>query len=289
MSNNVLFIGNGINYILSEYDWDKLVKNLSDELNTKSFLYDQKDSFPLAYEELYFKANNTKTYREKRIKEFIAKDVKKLKPSKIHEQIVNCSITEIITSNYDYTIQKVKISNVDNISNESNINETKFSLFRYNLLDEKRIWHIHGEINKPDTITLGYEHYAGSLQKLRTLLTKGGATLHKKLKNKSIINRLKGNFEIISWADLFFVRDIHIVGLRLDFEEIDLWWLITYRARKIIEKVPIKNKIYYYIPNEYINTAKSKIELLKAAKVEVIPIDINHCENYYTEVLSRIT
>lgn len=29
---------------------------------------------------------------------------------------------------------------------------------------------------------------------------------------------------------MFFTHDIYIVGLKLDTNEIDLWWLLTYRA-----------------------------------------------------------
>lgn len=33
-----------------------------------------------------------------------------------------------------------------------------------------------------------------------------------------------------SWVDLFFTHDIYILALTLDTNEIDLWWLLTYRA-----------------------------------------------------------
>ena len=37
---------------------------------------------------------------------------------------------------------------------------------------------------------------------------------------------------VYSWLDVFLRDDIHIVGLGLDCTEIDLWWAVTYKARK---------------------------------------------------------
>ena len=48
------------------------------------------------------------------------------------------------------------------------------------------------------------------------------------------------------WSDLFFTHDIHIVGLTLDVCEIDLWWLLTYRAQLFHSNSGIKNEITLY-------------------------------------------
>ena len=52
-----------------------------------------------------------------------------------------------------------------------------------------------------------------------------------KEKKPAIILALeKEDYKLDSWAKIFFTDDIHIVGLGLTQSEIDIWWLITYRA-----------------------------------------------------------
>ena len=104
---------------------------------------------------------------------------------------------------------------------------------------------------------------------------------------ENLIERLKTNKVLDnSWVDLFFTRDIHIIGLRLDFIEIDLWWLLTYWADQIIKKnnSNIKNKIYYYIPQKHTGKANGKIELLGNLGVEVIIVKKSYYQ-YYNYIL----
>lgn len=101
-------------------------------------------------------------------------------------------------------------------------------------------------------------------------------------------NKLKGH----SWIDLFFTNDIHILGLSLDTSEIDLWWLLTYRARYALQrgKKIITNRIYYYYPTRYKEKSKEKLELLSANQVYTIEIKTtnDHRLKYYNTVLDRI-
>ena len=91
-----------------------------------------------------------------------------------------------------------------------------------------------------------------------------------------------------SWIDLFFTHNIHIIGLALDFVESDIWWLLTYRARLLKNKQhKILNKIYYYIPEKYVERSKHKIELLKAVNISIIT-NQNETEPYYSEIIKSI-
>jgi hypothetical protein len=288
--NNVLFIGNGINSILDGYDWNQLMKNLFKKFGTTSTLYDNDHSFPLAYEEIYLNLLKRKGIKENAIKRFIAEDVEKLKPGEVHEAIINGNFNEIITSNYDYTLQKASSYKPPLFSNESITKENTYSIFRYNTIEDKRIWHMHGEINNPKSIILGYEQYVGNLQKMRTYVTKGTSSLHKNLKLDALAKRFHTNHKIHSWIDLFFKKDIHIVGLKLDFEEIDLWWLLTYRARKKATYFSnkITNEIFYYIPKGYVVRSKAKLDFLKATDVKIKEINSGHNNNYYLSILKRV-
>jgi hypothetical protein len=100
---------------------------------------------------------------------------------------------------------------------------TKYSLRRKAAFHNKQFHHIHGEARKPSTLCLGYEHYAGYLANMRDYV-KNTAKMQTALQQGSLSRN-------DSWLDLFFTHDIHIVGLTLDVCEIDLWWLLTYRAQ----------------------------------------------------------
>ena len=93
-----------------------------------------------------------------------------------------------------------------------------------------------------------------------------------------------------SWVDLFFTNDLHIFGLSLDFVEIDLWWLLTYRARNKFYKKNtfIKNQIYYYIPKKYVKDSADKIQLLAANDVKVKIVDDENKIKYYKAVVKSI-
>jgi hypothetical protein len=109
----------------------------------------------------------------------------------------------------------------------------------------------------------------------------------------SLIER--GKVENNSWLDLIFTQNIHIVGLTLDFVESDLWWLITYRARKKLEKrtpksrVDINNDIKYYYPAKFESSIKQKLDILSANEVTPIAVqDSPDKKSYYFHVLDTI-
>lgn len=176
------------------------------------------------------------------------------------------------------------------LKNRGVVKEKTYSVFRQKILSNTKVWHIHGEINSPRSILLGYEHYSGQLQHIRNYVILGARDEYKNFRSNSLISLIKKRKEENnSWLDLFFSKDIYIVGLTLDFVEIDLWWLITHRARAKLEmKLPIKNAIKYYYPEKYSSKINSKLRLLEAN--EIIPVSIGHEHNldYYNDVFINI-
>ena len=158
--------------------------------------------------------------------------------------------------------------------------------------NDRSIWHIHGEVNVPNSITLGYEHYAGYLQHLRAYLVTGTKSTYKNYQFVPIITRIgKNAIKFDSWVDFFFRKDIHIVGFTFDYIEMELWWLLTYRARCMYnKKCNIKNRIIYYYPQQYGTEIRNKLQLLISNGV--IPHSFAYSEDrkidYYNRVFDRI-
>ena len=148
------------------------------------------------------------------------------------------------------------------------------------------MWHIHGELNRPNSILLGYEQYSGQLQQMRNYIALGTGDAYKKQFPPLIKQLKKGKVDNNSWLDIFFTKDIHIIGLSLDFIELDLWWLLTFRARRVLEKrFSITNKIVYYYPQSLEKKIQNKLEILRANEVKTEAYGNAHNIEYYQDVL----
>jgi hypothetical protein len=275
----------------STYSWQNLIENLISFSDLNGIIRIDNKPFPLLYEEIYLNAIRSGRKNESELKQFIATETTRLRSNIIHSNIMSLNVTNILTTNYDllleYSTQKKGI-----FENAGLIKENTYNLFRCHSLGSKNIWHIHGCENTPKSITLGYEHYSGYLQQMRNYLTKGtGDSYQNKTFHPLWKRYLKGKLVMDSWVDAFFMKDIHILGLNMDFVEIHLWWLLTFRARVMLEnKYPINNRIYYYYPKELEVLSKTKLEMLKAVNVQILsyPHYQKNKLNYYQMIINDI-
>ncbi|MDM1294465.1 hypothetical protein HX021_09190 [Sphingobacterium sp. N143] len=281
-----LFVGNDINNISPGISWSDLLANIKTKYNVASLENGQKP-FPMLYEEIFLNAIKEKDLHEKELKIYIADSVSQIKQNEIHQLIRATPTANIITTNYEFSLE----GSPDTV-NSSLIKETTYSVFRKHDSADKTYWHIHGDCNNPTSINLGYEHYCGQLQKMRDYVVNGTNYTSETVYKEPLIKRLsqQKKLNLQSWIDLFFTTDIHILGLSLDFVEIDIWWLLTYRARnKFYRKSNfISNKLLYYTTKKWYNISKDKMQLLQANDVEIIVIDESNKTKYYKKVLETI-
>ncbi len=287
MSTYTLLVGNDINNISPGVSWAELLVAIKNKYNVP-LLENGNKPFPMLYEEIFLHAIKDSDIKEKELKIDIANHLSSISQNELHGVIRQLPIQHIITTNYEFSLEGSVPS-----TNTSLIRETTYSVFRQYQMENKTYWHIHGDSNAPLSINLGYEHYCGQLQRMRDYVVNGpdytSPTIHK----ASLIKRLSQgkNLNIQSWIDLFFTHDVHILGLSLDFVEIDLWWLLTYRARNKYYKKStfINNRLYYYISAKWADKSKDKLQLLRANDVEVVIINEAKKLQYYKQVLNRIT
>lgn len=291
MKEKVLLIGNGINNIAKDYTWSNLIDNLIDLIGAKGQFDTRDKPFPLLYEEIFVEAVKNRGFNEIQIKQFIGQEVAKLEPNDLHKEFLKLNIKNILTTNYDFTFEDNLTSKSRELKNSGKVNENLYSIFRHYQIGNKNIWHIHGDANYLKSITLGYEHYSGYLQQMRNYVVVG--TSYKSLKLDSLVKRIRNN-EVhapYSWLDLFFTQDIYIIGLTLDFIEIHLWWLLTFRQRATLSKnIRWINKIVYFYPNTLGEKIKNKLQLLKSNDILAVSCryDEKNKADYYKEVIDRI-
>lgn len=140
--------------------------------------------------------------------------------------------------------------------------ESKYSLRTFYSVSNQKIFHIHGELRKPSGIVLGHYSYGSLLAKYIDYLN----AKH----NSYELNQLRGQKqEMKSWLDAFIIGDVYMLGLGLDFSEMDLWWLINRRKRE----TATKGNIVYYSPIEK-DGFDAKRELLRCYGVEVVDFGI---------------
>lgn len=287
----VLLVGNGINNITEKasHSWENILSRIA-EISNENINITKKKPFPLLYEEIYLKTLKAKGLKEGELKQIIATLIAGIEPNVIHQELINLDYDNYITTNYDYSLEQIilKSKPIESIKNNGIVQESKYSVFRHNVTGDKRFWHIHGEINYPNSITLGFEHYGGQLQQIRNYIVSGTnyknidlnkLPLRKQLKNSHITRNH-------SWIDYIFTHDVHIIGLSLDYIETDLWYLLTNRARFQMEYSGlIKNKIIYYCPNNYKNAIKD--ELMLANGIETVYLQGEKLE-FYNNVINEL-
>ena len=287
---NAIFFGNGLNRLNGGFSWENLLKEI-----TKDSLIDgisntlQYEAIILALDYYDYKPFITADgYQfvsadglelrtkdkpaEENIKNKIKDALEKFETNQIYKRLAELDIEHYITTNYDQTLYKqlIELGFKEGASNNS---EKLYSIRRKfqmkkNADECKVIWPMHGTIKSPKSIMLGLDHYCGSVGKINEYL-KGNYKYSQSQRLESLIHRLRNKDceTPLSWIDLFFTHNIHILGFGLMPDEIDIWWILNRRQRYIRQHGSegiITNKIYYYGDVEE-NTSK----LLRRLGIEV--------------------
>ena len=172
------------------------------------------------------------------------------------DELANLKANHYLTTNYEFQLNnKFKITR----RIEFDFNDDREDLLFGHEIgvrdgEEVTIWNIHGSIRNPESILLGMYEYSKYVVAINNLQ-----------------NKEKREF---NWVDLFMTTNVHIFGFGFGYEERDLWYVLTYRMRRIREGECFNNKIFYYaIKDRFYDQAKNM--LLKAAGVEVVDIDFD--------------
>lgn len=294
-----ILFGNGLNYMSkSHISWTSLL----DKIKGENLFENGSLPYTMIYERSILGSPisfDTLTKKEEAIKISLANMLNEF-PSNIYfEKLSELNVQNYLTTNYDYAFLNVYQGKKNiNIVNKST--EGIYSIRRHKdiFIDDKlvsKLWHIHGEIEVPPSIMLGLDQYCGSVAKIDNYVKGRYEYQEQKMivRTPSISDKLsdKSKFDNSSWIELFFNSDIHIIGLGLDFSEIDLWWVLNKRARFMLEnntKELISNKIIYYTTAEN----EDQLNLLKALNIHIIKISLdgssNEYQRAYDNILTRI-
>ncbi len=218
---------------------------------------------------------------ESKLKKDIAQRVCVFEPNNAYEIMAKLPVDHYLTTNYDNTLLKaIGKGSLDTMYRPEKIYSIRRRYSLKGFSGNQSYWPIHGNVDSPASIMLGFDQYCGALSKIENYV-KGGYEMPNVGRLQSMIFRLKNGIkDLFSWIDLFFVPDIHIIGLGLEYEELDLWWMLNRRRRiKRKEDGLVKNRIIYYPVDQ---VTDDKRQLLNGFDVEICDLD-----NYSSAYLSR--
>ena len=259
---NVLLIGNGLNRAFDGVSWDKLLENIKcrDDIDVASLHSPE----PLR---AIIVTNDQVDAAMKDNKSKMLGEIKTDEQLQVLRTITDMGFDHILTTNYGYEIEaavcgKSTFSEKDAKAFMRHTDEVKRAeqtllLHTYEEVKGRKIWHIHGEARKPDSMILGHYYYGNLLFKMKEYLKKKNDSFKKAQSEGKAV-------EIKSWVDAFILGDVYILGFGFGLSEFDLWWLLNRRKR---EKADIGG-IYLYEakPDGY----NERLDLLKLLGVEII-------------------
>lgn len=287
---HALLIGNGLNRLSLGLDWTALINQLAVDIGVAHRMQ-RIDGKPLSlvFEELCAHSSGS-TFRsvEMRVKRQISLLAGRARVTELHRRFVN-AFEVILTTNYDDTLEQALGWPL--FESSCFFPESRYSLFRRCKAGGKELWHIHGESAKPESILLGYDHYAGYLQKIRNYLTD---ELRQKKTGEVIRSPLKGGAQAFehwgwkySWVDHFLRDHLHIVGFGIDFTEIDIWWLLLHKRRR---RNITGHTFYYEVVRPGSESAISpQLSVLESLGVRTHRISAATYEAGYAAILDRIS
>lgn len=294
-----ILLGNGLNRLTYGNSWGNLVHAIDEEskkIDSETFLVESQIPNTHQFNAKALKemlVNNdlklTMNDSEKKLKGIIKNEMKNYLPCHLHDMLIQMNPDHIVTTNYDDVVDKaiLRNKNFSYIKSSDPYQEQKYSIRRcrnyWNVNQRMTTWNIHGELGYINSIMLGYDHYCNTIELIDDYLD-GKYKYHKRLlKEKPMKDKvLQDNTNILSWIDLFFFSDIHILGLGLGYEELDLWYVIMKRRKMQLElgQKHINNHLFYY---ENV-IGKGKKELMKLYGLEIISTDVKPKDNDFTPV-----
>lgn len=204
------------------------------------------------------------------IKNHIAKFISKYKytseVTKIVSFIKNID-APILTTNYDTVFsESIGIDYNDKQSFNSNTEDNWFSYYG-NKIDNPSsgfgIWHMHGFHTYHKSISISATDYMKNVHRAESLLPK------KELENTGLKENNWTGYN--SWLNIFFNKNLFVLGLGLNTDETFLRWLLIKRAEyNILSREKLNS---WYIVNENDELSCSKQYFLESVGFEIIKIN----------------
>lgn len=298
IENKILIVGNSPNRLETNgKSWVDVMAGLRSAVGLMGEIHETKP-LSLHYEELLNIYLDKTGKTEEDYLELAIRAMKELKPIDVHRQIMMLPVRNVLTTNYDYCLENAL--DTKHKKDNFNSNEKAYNLFRRRCVNSKYVWHIHGELNKPNSVMLGHDKYVESCSRVRRYADHYLGVPFKHLgKLKAIFRDPQGKIvetKPHSWVDLFMLSEVHIVGLDFNFAETDLWYLISQKRRlkEYKRRHPLldKYKIFFHAfekaNDDNWRIQRNQILSSLGVKIESYKVINDNYFNAWNEVLRKL-
>lgn len=292
----VLLLGNGINRSFGGKSWQNLIDviNVRTDVDSKAL---DRHNVPFPLQAVLVTNNDIKSAMENNKAAFDGALETGEQKSAL-QKLLSFGFDDILTTNYTYELEcaafdcpTVSDSKLKRIS-ESTVGkvEGQYLIHSYNRVrfgkTENRVWHIHGECRKPNSMILGHYWYANQLARMKKESDSAGDSYYRR--------QTEGRAPILdSWIDSFILGDVYVLGFGFDFSEIDLWWLLNRKQREKADT----GKVYFYEMSGEENYEKTELLRLFGAEPADLgmkvpdkddPLISEKYKKFYTEAIGDI-
>ena len=301
--NKTLFLGNGFSQALCEEgcSWGSILQADKSKIKNYTLLYETRfiKGEPEGGDNELGGMNRMmdKLPRLDQIKENYKTDIKCF-----GDKLEKARITDIITTSYDKLLEDILKESGYSIE-DTDTSEKIYGIRRCMKFTNNstghllRLWKIRGSAedeakNKDENIyktpPQSLEHYCRHIANLSSYIKGAYPYSTDSLQYCMGMEEecVSGTLDDVSWADLFFNSDVYIAGFGMDFSEIDVWWLLTRRARYYKISGHINNSIHYLYSKSHDAEKDDVFEALNAFYVE--SHGICTCSNYIDNLFKAI-
>ncbi len=266
----IILIGNGINQAYGGISWSELLSKIC----VRNDYYTEALTSPMPLQAILLTNDNIKDALRNN-KEAFYGEIRSPEQEQALLSLLDMDADDILTTNYSYELEAAAIG--EKTVSDSHLRrmnertcdktELRYLLHTYSRVPYKehsiRVWHIHGESRKPDSMILGHYWYGNQLSRIKAELDE---------RKNSYTFRQTHGFEISynSWIDSFILGDVYVLGFGFDTSEFDLWWLLNRKKREKAKK----GKVFFYEPAS--EKSREKQDLLRLLDVEVMNLPFDH-------------
>lgn len=245
MNDNVILLGNSLNLLNKEQakSWKKLVVDFEQSVKELESSFAKKwEKIPLVFRMSRFfnilktdieqdkenneAANNNEHAGIKALNAICRGIRDEFNYTGMHKELMKViGDCQIITTNYDYAIESYFGEKPDSFNEfeggfDALMSKRKTAIFENLARHHKRVWHMHGEANVPESIIIDNDGYNRGIAEM------------------NVHEGCKG-----TWLDLFLHSTVHIMGIELQYTEKLLWNALQMRLMTPSDK---RKKVHYY-------------------------------------------
>ena len=270
-----LLVGNGINKRFDDKSWEELIEEALKASNQKFPFADLKN-MPATMQIVAATGDHVHQHM-KDLSDCLMRIEMTDERLQFLQSILNLPVDDILTTNYSFELEMAsgmpqrKTSYSSGLAStfELTDKERKLRLFQYyETPNGKRIWHIHGDAAKPDTMLMGHYYYGKQLKAIQECIAKT-------VRRYQICLRKGTEFTPYSWIDQFLTGDVFILGLGMYLCESDLWYLLCCKKRNFPEA-----RTFFYDLNV---SDTGILRMLEAYNVKIIDGSLLKASSYETD------